>query len=146
MREPLKTFYDTLTTSQKNNFASLQPQSNLPPDPKNTNSMNKLYQACASQNVEKSERLIKAIEIRLRPDKGQAQSLENFGKASTDMAKLMIASCAQPIPADPMARLDSANEQLTAMNYAASTVQIALGDFYSRLNNDQKARFDSLNR
>jgi len=146
MREPLKTFYDSLSTTQKNGFASLQPQSNLPPDPKATNSMNKLYQACASQNVEKSERLIKAIEMRIRPDKAQAQSLESFRKASTDMAKLMIASCAQPIPADPMARLDSANDQLTAMNYAASTVQIALGDFYSRLNNDQKARFDSLNR
>jgi len=143
MREPLKNFYDTLTTEQKNSFASLQPQSNLPPDPK---TMNKLYQACASQNLEKSERLIKTIEMRLRPDKGQSQSLENFGKASANMAKLMIASCAQPIPADPMARLDSANDQLTAINYAASTVQIAFGDFFSRLNNDQKARFDSLNR
>jgi hypothetical protein len=147
MREPLKNFYDALTTAQKNSFASLQPQSNLPPDPKAaSNGMNKQYQACASQNVEKAERLIKTIEMRIRPDKNQAQSLENLHKASTDMAKLMIASCAQPIPADPMARLDSANDQLTAMNYAASTVQIAFGDFYSRLNNGQKTRLDSLVR
>jgi hypothetical protein len=62
------------------------------------------------------------------------------------MAKLLIASCAQPIPVDPMARLDSANDQLTAINYAASTVQIAFDSFYSKLNKDQKARFEFSSR
>jgi hypothetical protein len=62
------------------------------------------------------------------------------------MAKLLIASCAQPVPADPMARLDSADDQLTAMNYAATTVQVAFDDFYGKLDNEQKARFDSLSR
>jgi hypothetical protein len=32
------------------------------------------------------------------------------------------------------------------MNYAATTVQIAFNDFYSKLDNAQKARFDSLTR
>ena len=50
---------------------------------------------------------------------------------------------AKPIPADPMARLDAADDQLTAINYAATTVQIAFDNFYLRLNNDQKARFES---
>jgi hypothetical protein len=58
------------------------------------------------------------------------------------MAKLLIASCAQPILADPMARLDAANDQLTAINYAATTVQIAFDDFYLKLKMI-KARFDS---
>jgi hypothetical protein len=144
MREPLKDFYDTLTNTQKNSFASKQPQANPPPDPKNTdNGMNKMYQACASQNVERAERLVKEIEMKIRPTKDQAASLENFHKASTDMAKLLIASCAQPIPADPMARLDAADDQLTAINYAATTVQIAFDNFYLKLNNNQKARFES---
>ena len=47
-------------------------------------------------------------------------SLETLRKTSADMAKLLMASCAQPIPADPLARLDAANDQLTAMNYAAT--------------------------
>jgi hypothetical protein len=59
---------------------------------------------------------------------------------------MLIASCAQPIPADPMARLDAANDQLTAINYAATTVQIAFDDFYLKLKNDQKTRFESLAR
>jgi hypothetical protein len=45
-----------------------------------------------------------------------------------------------------MARLDNANDQLTAMNYAATTVQIAFDDFYLKLSNDQKSRFYSLGR
>jgi len=147
MREPLKAFYGTLTVAQKNGFASQQPQDSPPSDPKYANpGMNKQYQACASQNVEKAERMIKEIETRVRPSKDQAASFEGFHKASADMAKLMIASCAQPIPADPMARLDAANDQLTAINYAATTVQIAFDGFYLKLSNDQKARFYSLGR
>jgi hypothetical protein len=147
MREPLKNFYNTLTVTQRNSFVRQLPQNSPPPDPKDANiEMNKQYQACASQNVERAERMIKEIEMRVRPNGDQAASLENLHKASGDMAKLLIASCAQPVPADPMERLDSANDQLTAINYAAATVQIALDEFYLKLNNDQKVRFDSLTR
>jgi hypothetical protein len=147
VREPGKNFYDALTNTQKNGFASQQPQDNSSPDPKAADSgVNRQYQTCATQNAEKAERLIKEIEMRVRPNKDQAASLENFHKVSADMAKLLIASCAQPIPADPMARLDAAGDQLTAMNYAATTVQIAFDDFYLKLSNDQKTRFESLSR
>ncbi|HEX3342641.1 MAG TPA: Spy/CpxP family protein refolding chaperone [Pseudolabrys sp.] len=145
MREPLKAFYDTLTVAQKNSFARQQAQESPPSDPNNPG-MNKQLLACASQNAEKAERTIKEIEMRVRPSKDQGASFEGFHKASADMAKLMIASCAQPIPADPMARLDAANDQLTAINYAATTVQIAFDDFYQKLSNDQKSRFYSLGR
>jgi hypothetical protein len=45
-----------------------------------------------------------------------------------------------------MARLDDANDQLTAINYAATTVQIAFDDFYAKLDGAQKSRFESLSR
>ena len=73
-------------------------------------------------------------------------SFVNLHKASDDMAKLMIASCAQPVLSRPVARLDAADDQLTTMNYAATTVQIALNDFYAKLNNAQHARFDAMSR
>jgi LTXXQ motif family protein len=144
VRKPVKNFYDALTNTQKNAFASQQPQRGSHADPKTAdNVMNKQYQACTSQNAEKAERLIKDIEMRVRPNKGQVASLENLHKVSADMAKLLIASCAEPISADPMARLDAADDQLTAMNYAATTVQIAFDDFYLKLNNVQRTRFES---
>lgn len=147
IRAPVKSFIDTLTETQKNSFISRQPVSNPPPDQKTAdNGMNRQYQACAAPNVERAERLIKEIEMRVRPNRDQAANLENLHKTSSDMAKLLIASCAQPVPADPLARLDAAADRLTALNYAATTVQIAFDDFYSRLSNEQKARFDSLAR
>ena len=146
-RGPLKTFYDSLTTTQKNSFASRHPQTAPPAEAKDANpGMNRQYQACAAQNAEKAERLAKEIEMRVRPTKDQAASFENFHKVSSDMAKLLIASCVQPIPADPMARLDGANDQLTAINYAATTVQIAFDEFYGRLDGAQKSRFELLGR
>jgi LTXXQ motif family protein len=147
MRAPLKNFYESLTSAQKNSFAFQQPQTAPPPDDKTQGGGdNKQYQACASQNIGSAERLVKEIEVKVKPDKAQAASLENLHKASSDMAKLLIASCAQPIPADPLARLDSASDQITAMNYAASNVQIALDDFYGRLSQQQKARFEATGR
>jgi hypothetical protein len=144
---PLKSFYDSLTDTQKNSFISRQPVGNRPSDQKAADSgMNRQYQACAAQNVERAERLIKEIEMRIRPNKDQAASLENLHKTSSDMAKLLVASCAQPIPTDPLARLDAGADRLTTLNYAATTVQITFDDFYSKLSNDQKARFESLAR
>ena len=146
-QNPVKNFYSTLTETQKNSFITRQPVGNPPPNQKTAdNGMNQQYQACAAQNVERAERLIREIEMRIRPNKDQAASLENLHKTSSDMAKLLIASCAQPIPADPQARLDAAADRLTALNYAATTVQIAFDDFYGRLSNEQKARFESLAR
>ena len=144
LRAPLKQFYDTLTSAQKVGLGSEPIQASAQPQPKAAGpGASKQYQACASPNMESAESLIKEIEMKVRSNNDQAASLENLHKVSSDMAKLLIASCAQPIPSDPLARLDAADDQLTAMNYAATNVQIALDDFYGKLSDAQKARFDS---
>ena len=139
IRGPLQEFYDTLTPAQKQSFATHQPQASAPP-------ANLQMQACAMESSAKAERWIKEIGMRVRPTKDQAASFAKLHKASDNMAKLVIASCAQTVPADPVARLDAADDQLTTMNYAATTVQIALNDFYAKLNNAQRARFDAMSR
>jgi LTXXQ motif family protein len=147
LRAPLKQFYDTLTSAQKVSLGGQPILASAQSQPKAADpAANKQYQACASTNLESAERLIKEIEMKVRPNNDQAASLENLHKVSSDMAKLLIASCAQPIPSEPLARLDAADDQLTAMNYAATNVQIALDDFYGKLSDAQKARFDSSNR
>jgi hypothetical protein len=146
LRTSVKSFDDSLTSTQKMSFTSKQPQEAPKADAKNVPAANKMYQACAQPNVEEAERMIKQIEMRVRPTREQAASFENLHKTSSDMAKMLMQSCAQPIPADPIARLDAANAQLTAMNYAATTVQVALADFYARLNPTQKAHLDSSSR
>jgi hypothetical protein len=147
VRASLKNFLDTLDDAQKARFASHQAQAAQVPDATAANpATNKQYQACARPNVEASERMIKEIELRVRPSKEQTASLENLHKTSSDMAKLLMASCAKAVPADPLARIDAAGDQLTAMNYAAATVQIALDDFYGKLDSGQKAKLEANGR
>jgi hypothetical protein len=148
LRGPLKEFSDSLTKAQMDNFVLQQPQKPPASDSKASSEamMNRQYQACVSQNAERAERMIKEIEMRARPRKDQAASFENFHQISTNMAKMLIASCVQPIPGDPAPRLDSVNDQLAAMNYAAATVLIAFDDFYGRLRSEQKTRLDSMAR
>ena len=148
LRAPLKEFSDSLTKAQTDGFVVQQPQKPPVRDQKASSEalMNRQYQACVSQNADRAERMIKEIETRVRPDKDQAASFENLHQISTNMAKMLIASCVQPIPADPAPRLDSVNDQLAAMNYAAATIQIAFDDFYGRLRSEQKTRLDSMAR
>lgn len=147
MRTSLKDFYDSLTDAQKANFKWKQPQDVSRQGANAANgAMGRQYQACASLSLGGSERLIKQIEQEVRPSKEQAKSIEALRKTSGEMAKLLTASCAQPIPVDPVARLDSANDQLTAISYAATSVEIALDGFYAQLDEAQKEKFDSIGR
>ena len=147
IRAPLKAFYDSLSDAQKAGFEWKQPQGNSAQNSKAADSgMARQYQACAAPSLESSELMLKEIEEKVRPSKQQAASMQALRKTSAEMAKLLTASCAQPIPADPVARLDSANNQLSSMSYAATSLEIALDGFYAQLDHDQKARFDSLGR
>ncbi len=145
---PLKDFLDTLSDTQKSSFASQQPKDNrvASAGSANNDGANRQYQACAAPNVEAAERMIKEIEQRVRPNQQQAASLEYLHKTSSEMAKLLMASCAQAVPNDPLARLDAAGDELTSVNYAATTVQVAFEDFYGKLDKGQKAQLDEASR
>lgn len=144
---PLRTFYNSLNETQKASFAN-QPQPTAPRDTGRTNpeTTQQQAQACAARNVGDAERMIKRIEQTVRPTKQQSAGLESLRKTSSDMAKLLTMSCAQPVPADPMARLGAAEGQLTNLNYAATSMEIALNGFYAQLDEQQKAKFNSLGR
>ena len=147
VRAPLKVFYDSLTDPQKADFAWKQRKGSSQPDGKLADSgMARQYQACAAPGMESSERMLKEIEEKVRPDKQQAENLEALRKTSADMAKLLSASCAQPIPADPVARLDAANDQLSSLSLAATSMELALNGFYAQLDDEQKTRLNSLSR
>jgi hypothetical protein len=140
VRQALIEFDNSLNDTQKTAFA---PPIQAKPQPAASSAPNKELQACAAQNIGEAERMVKIIGARTRPDKQQSASLEGLHKVSADMAKLLAATCAKPVPADFVSRLDAVNDQLTTMNYAATSVQIAFADFYRRLDARQKSRLNS---
>jgi hypothetical protein len=145
-REPLKSFYDSLSDEQKTGFKFEPPQREPRGRARNGDNGMGRYQACASQISEDAEHMVRAIEQTVRPNRNQRAGVEAVRKTSSEMAKLLSASCAQPIPADPLARLDAANNQLTTMSFAATNLEIALNGFYDSLDQAQKKRFDALDR
>ena len=151
VRAPLKAFYEQLNDRQKKNFAWKQRDDGAKPNAKPDNgamngAMAKQYQACAGPGLEASERLLRQIEQEVQPSQAQEQSMQDLRKTVSDMAKLTSAPCAQPIPPDPMARLDAVNDQLSNLSYAATSLEIALDGLYAGLDDAQKAKFDSLGR
>ena len=147
VRAPLKAFYESLSDEQKKDFVWKQPDArakqHAAPD---KGTLAKQYQACAAPSLEASDRLLRQIEQEVQPRKEQDQAMQDFRKTVSDMAKLATAPCAQPIPETPLARLDAANDQLSNLNYAATSMEIALDGLYAQLDDGQKAKFDSLGR
>ena len=143
IRAPLAAFYHSLSAAQKASFESKQPQNQQDAKPAGND---RQFQACAAHGMAAAERLIAQIEQKIKPSKDQTPSVESLRKSSSDMAKLLSASCGEPVPADPLARLDAADAELSRLSYAAISEQIALNTFYAQLDADQKAKFDALGR
>ena len=147
VRAPLKVFYESLNDQQKMDFAWTQPDDRAKQNTKAGNgAMARQYQACAAPGLEASERLLRQIEQEVQPRKEQDQVMQDLRKTVSDMAKLTSASCGQPIRPDPLARLDAANDQLSNLSYAATSLEIALDGLYAQLDDGQKTKFDSLGR
>ena len=143
IRAPLAAFYDSLSAAQKASFELKQPQKQQ--DAKSAGN-ERQFQACAAAGMAPAERLVAQIEQKIKPSKDQAASVESLRKSSSDMAKLLSASCGEPVPADPLSRLDAADAKLSRLSYAATSEQIALNTFYAQLDADQRVKFDSLGR
>jgi hypothetical protein len=146
IRASLKDFYDTLTDEQKAKFSAPAADDQRGAGKTASAPMGRQYQACAAQGANDPERLIKRIQQTVRPMPQQRARLEALGKTAGQMQQLLMASCGQPVPDNPLARLDSADNRLTTMNYAATSMEVALIGFYNGLTSEQKARFDSLGR
>ena len=113
IRGPLRNFYDALTDEQKARFRAEAPAARNAP--------------CGADAAD--DRLIKQIGRTVRPNDEQKQSVTALTKAAGGMNHYLMAFCAQPTPEDPLSRLDAANGRLTAMNYAATSMEVALNQF-----------------
>ena len=101
-------------------------------------------QICSLQARDASARPIDEISARVRPTQDQQSGLKPLAETSGGMAKLLISSCPAHAPASAVDRLDAELGRLEAMLYAVSVVNSPLQGFYGTLNDEQKARFNSL--
>ena len=136
---PLAAFYATLSDDQKRKFAA-------PPSQANERNFSRGDIARMCDLPASTDAPIRQIEQAIHPTAAQRTSLEALQKKSSEMGQFLLASCLSPMPETPTQRLDAAANRLTAMIFAISNVNIALNDFTSRLNGEQKTKLDAIVR
>ena len=144
IRAPLSRFYDTLSDDQKKPFVI----ADAPPDPRsgaaalNGAQRNEIARMCGMPRP--SDNPIRRIERELRLTSTQRASFDEMQKKASAMGQFLLASCLQPIPSTPMARLDAAADRLTSVIFAANHVGLALNDAYNQLSEQQQTKFKAL--
>jgi hypothetical protein len=141
IRTPLADFYASLSDDQKKQFIVPQSQANPHAVATAGQAMNQSDIARVCGMLPSGQWPMRRIEQSLRPTDAQRASLETLQKKLVEMGQFLMASCLQPMPSTPAARLDAAADRLTAVIFAASTVGLALNDFYNQLSEQQKTKF-----
>jgi hypothetical protein len=137
LRAPLAKFYGSLNDEQRQKFAA---PASAQADPR-TMTPAAIARLCGAP--QQNEAMLKQAEQSLSLNRAQRASLDAFQKKSAEMGQFLMASCLRPVASTPVERIDAAADRLTALIFAASTVNLALNDFYNQLNDEQRSKFDS---
>ena len=138
---PLTKFYDSPSDDQKARFNSIGTnQGGRPRQP--ANAANPTAACDANVMAWPTDQIDRIV----RPDDGQRPKLKALQSAAAQAADVIRAACPREIPATPPGRLEAVRTRLQAMLQAVDTIRPALSDFYAALNDDQKARFNTLGK
>jgi hypothetical protein len=144
IRIALAKFYDSLTNAQRAPFRTSETTAST--DQKQNNDAQSAAQVCAAQVQAPVAWPAALIGKRVRPNEQQRVSLEALQKTLFGMATYLKGACPSEAQSTPIARLDAAMHRLDGMLYAVIAISPALDDFYGQLSDEQKARFNSIDR
>ena len=85
------------------------------------------------------------IQEAVQPNDKQRSELEALKTASSKAADILNGTCPSQTPSTPTARVDAMATRLDAMSTAVNTMGPALQGFYASLDDEQKARFNTMN-
>ena len=143
IRITLAKFYDSLTNEQRAPFDAGETASI---GQKQNDGTPSAAQVCAAQVQVPYAWPAALIGRRVRPNEQQRVSLEALQKTLFGMAMYLKGACPSEEQLSPIARLDAAMHRLDGMLYAVIAISPALDDFYGQLSDEQKARFNSIER
>lgn len=132
VRPPLQQFEPSLDASQKKQFAALGPAEGP------------TVTACGGTPIA-IDWSVDAIDQSVQPDQAQRQALSGLKQAFASVAVDLHAHCPNPLPATPLGRLEAIEARLDASWRAALAMQVALDQFETKLNSQQRTRLEALN-
>lgn len=146
---PLTKFYDSLSDEQKARFNDIAPPA--PPNAQASQGQSDAQQQGTPGVQAQCDANVMAwptdkIDSAIHPSEAQRAKLDALQSALSQAGDTIKAACPTDVPATPPSRLDAIGNHLQAMLQAVERVQPALADFYNSLNDDQKARFNTMGR
>jgi hypothetical protein len=145
---PLAKFYDSLSDEQKARFNDIAPPA--PPNAQGPQGQPEAQQGQPNVQAQCNAGVMAwptdKIDNTVRPNDAQRGKLQALQSALSQAADTIKTACPTEVPATPPGRLDAVGKRLQAMLQAVETVQPALADFYNSLNDDQKARFNTMGK
>lgn len=142
VRPAVVRFYEQLSDEQKARFNAMgAPGSEHEADDRPASSRPNLQAVCAADVTPWPT---DSIERAVHPTDTQRVKLDDLKAAATKAAGLIKASCPAETPLTPPDRLAAVAKRFDAVLQGVQTVRAAVEDFYSTLNDEQKARFNAL--
>ena len=140
VRPALERFYQSLDDEQKARFNAVSPGG----DSAASEDRRDLGKFCGERTPGVTDLPIDRIAQAVQPTQAQRTALDELKDASTKAAEALKANCPSYQALTPTGRVEAMEKRLQVTLDAARTVQPALAKFYDGLNDEQKARFNSL--
>src|SRR5207244_9872503 len=99
---------------------------------------------CSGQTAGLTDWPIERIAQTVEPNDAQRAVLDELKDATAKALDILKAACPTSLPSTPTGRVEAMRQRLEAMLQAVRTVRPVVEKFYESLNDEQKARFSSL--
>jgi len=139
VRQPLLDFEQSLNADQQSRFAVASSQGSLDRQIQ----LGNIAGGCGSPSA--IDWSINEINQSVRPTTAQRDALDDVKRSFDDAARDLETHCPTTIPASALSRLDTIQARLDSTWRATLSIQVALANFETELNDAQKIRFDAMN-
>jgi hypothetical protein len=140
VRGPLDRLYQSLGDEQKARFNAVVP-SNVGGNKREERDLARL---CTEPQTGVAGQTMERITRAVRPTQEQQSSLAELKAAAAKASVQLKSQCPIYEALTPTGRVEAMEKRLEAMLEASRTVQPFLADFYEKLSDEQKARFNTL--
>ena len=149
VKPALEAFYASLSDEQKQRFDTLGPKE---PRTASRGARNTVGSAppqgngCGEVSAGLTDLPMQQIETSVRPNDEQLDEFRRFKDATAKAVEHLQSHCPQDVAGTPAARLDAMHANIQAMIEAAEIIKPALEEFYVSLSDEQKTRFNRLDK
>ncbi len=144
VKPALVAFTNSLSDEQKARFNEVGAQLGQPKQ-RSANS-SRPEANCSGEKAGITNLAINRIEDMVRPNETQGAALDKLDAAMKKAVETLNTACPNAVAQTPVGRLDMMQKRVEAMIDAANVVRPALDEFYTSLNDEQKAKFNRLGR